>query len=130
MPWFAVNLKGPLTRVGLPHLRASGTGRIVNVSSLSGKRVRNDNIACAMTKHALMALTHGTRRIGWDDGVRASALCPGFVATDLTASVTKVSRNSMVDPKDLAVLAETLIALPNTASIAELLVNCRLEDTV
>lgn len=129
---FAVNVKGPLflTRICLPHLRASGTGRIVNVSSLSGKRVRNDNIAYAMTKHALMALTHGTRRIGWDDGVRASALCPGFVATDLTASVTKVSRSAMIDPNDLAVLAETLIALPNTASIAELLVNCRLEDTV
>lgn len=128
----AVNIKGPLflTRVCLPHLRACGAGRIVNVASLSGKRVRNDDIAYAMTKHALMALTHGTRRIGWEDGVRATALCPGFVATDLTASVTKISRSEMIDPNDLAVLAETVIALPNTASMAEMLVNCRLEDAL
>ena len=128
----SANIKGPLflTRICLPHLRASGAGRIINVASLSGKRVRNDNIAYAMTKFALMALTHGTRRIGWDDGVRATALCPGFVATDLTAGVTKISRSDMIAPEDLARLAETVIALPNTASIAEMLVNCRLEDTL
>jgi NAD(P)-dependent dehydrogenase (short-subunit alcohol dehydrogenase family) len=125
-----INVKGPLflTRLCLPHLRASGSGRIVNVASLSGKRVRNDNIAYAMTKFALMALTHGTRRIGWDDGVRATALCPSFVATDLTADATRVTREEMIDPADLAELAATVIALPNTASVAELLVNCRHED--
>ncbi|PWW00301.1 NADP-dependent 3-hydroxy acid dehydrogenase YdfG [Hoeflea marina] len=129
---WAVNVKGPLflTRACLPHLRASGSGRIVNIASLSGKRVRNDNIAYSMTKHALMALTHGTRRIGWDDGVRATALCPGFVATDLTADVTKVRRDEMIAPEDLAELAATAIALPNTAAMAEMLVNCRFEDTL
>jgi len=125
-----VNVKGPLflTRICLPHLRASGAGRIVNVASLSGKRVRNDNIGYAMTKYALMALTHGTRRIGWEYGVRATALCPGFVATDLTAGVQTIERDAMIAPEDLAVLAETVIALPNTASVAEMLVNCRHED--
>ncbi|MGM0660363.1 MAG: SDR family NAD(P)-dependent oxidoreductase [Pseudomonadota bacterium] len=125
-----VNVKGPLflTRACLPHLRASGAGRIVNVASLSGKRVRNDNIGYAMTKYALVALTHGTRRIGWQDGVRATALCPGFVATDLTAGVQTIERDAMIAPEDLAVLAGTVIALPNTTSVAEMLVNCRHED--
>lgn len=128
----AINLKGPLflTRLCLPYLRASGAGRVINVGSLSGKRVRNDDIAYGASKFALMALTHGTRRIGWEDGLRATALCPSFVATDLTAGVTKVDRSEMIDPDDLAELAATVIALPNTASIAELLVNCRLEDTM
>jgi len=36
----------------------------------------------------------------------------------------------MSDPADIAELVATLLALPNTASVAELLVNCRLEDTV
>ncbi|WP_424986916.1 SDR family NAD(P)-dependent oxidoreductase [Microbulbifer sp. S227A] len=129
---WTVNVKGPLflTRLCLPHLRAAGSGRIVNVASLSGKRVRNENIAYNMTKHAVLALTHGTRRIGWEDGVRATALCPSFVATDLTADVTKVSAAEMIDPLDLAELAATAIALPNTAAMAEMLVNCRLEDTL
>lgn len=129
---WATNLKGPLflTRECLPHLRRSGSGRVVNVGSLSGKRVRNDDVAYGASKFALMALTHGTRRIGWEDGVRATALCPSFVATDLTREVTKVARSEMIDPADLAELVATVIALPNTASVAELLVNCRLEDTL
>lgn len=129
---WTINVKGPLflTRICLPHLKATGSGRVINVGSLSGKRVRNDNIAYNMTKHAVLALTHGTRRIGWDHGVRATAICPSFVATDLTAGVTKVSQAAMIDPLDLAELAATAIALPNTAAMAEMLVNCRLEDTL
>ena len=129
---WTVNAKGPLflTRACLPHLKASGQGRIVNVASLSGKRVRNDDVAYAMTKFAVMALTHATRRLGWEHGVRATALCPSFVATDLTAGVTKVTLGEMIDPDDLAELVATVIALPNTAAVAELLVNCRLEDTL
>lgn len=128
---WSINVKGPLflTRACLPSLKASGQGRIVNIGSLSGKRVRNDNAAYNLSKFAVMALTHGTRRLGWDDGVRATALCPSFVATDLTAGVTKITREEMIDPTDLAEMAAMVIALPNTAAVAELLVNCRLEDT-
>jgi len=127
---WTVNVKGPLrlTRAALPHLRRSGSGRIVNVSSLSGKRVKNDNVGYAMSKFALLALTHATRRAGWDDGIRCTALCPSFVATDLTREITKVSREEMIQPADLARLVATVMALPNTATVAELLVNCRLED--
>src|SRR5690606_16857260 len=77
-----VNVKAPmrLIRLAWPHLVASGTGRVVNVASLSGKRVANANIGYAMTKHALVALTHRVRQEGFDDGIRATALCPGFVA--------------------------------------------------
>jgi NAD(P)-dependent dehydrogenase (short-subunit alcohol dehydrogenase family) len=129
---WAVNVKAPLSmiRLALPYLRASGSGRIVNVGSLSGKRVRNDNVAYNMSKFAVMAVTHGARRLGWDDGVRATALCPSFVRTEMTAGVTKIGRDEMIDPADLAELVATVMALPNTASIAELLVNCRLEDTL
>ncbi len=127
---WTVNVKAPLrlTRYALPYLRACGYGRVVNVVSLSGKRVRNSNVGYAMSKFALVALTHGVRQAGWQDGVRATALCPGFVATDMTIGVTKVPRQQMTDPGDLAMLVETILRLSNTASIAELLVNCQLED--
>ncbi|WGF90113.1 SDR family oxidoreductase [Marinivivus vitaminiproducens] len=122
---WAVNVKAPLSmiRLCLPHLKASGSGRVVNVSSLSGKRVRIDNVAYCTSKFAVTALTHGIRQAAWQDGVRATALCPGYVRTDMTADVTKVAREDMIDPADLAELAATVIALPNTASVAEMLVN-------
>ncbi|WP_249694555.1 SDR family NAD(P)-dependent oxidoreductase [Stappia sp. WLB 29] len=129
---WTINVKGPLflTRACLPHLKAAGSGRVINVASLSGKRVRNENVAYNMTKHALMALTHGTRRIGWDHGVRATAICPSFVATDLTDGVTKISREEMIHPDDFAEITALALALPNTAAMAEMLVNCRLENTL
>lgn len=126
---WAVNVKGPLRliRAALPHLRASGTGRVVNIASLSGKRVTNANFGYAMSKFALIALTQAVRREGWDHGIRASSLCPGFVATDMTAAVATVSPADMTDAGDIAVLAEVLLGLPNNATIGELLVNWKLE---
>ncbi|MFW2384118.1 MAG: SDR family NAD(P)-dependent oxidoreductase, partial [Acidimicrobiales bacterium] len=49
---FEVNVKAPLrlTRLTLPHLRSSGEGRIVNLSSLSGIRVANDEVGYAISK--------------------------------------------------------------------------------
>jgi NAD(P)-dependent dehydrogenase (short-subunit alcohol dehydrogenase family) len=125
-----INVKAPmrLIRLALPHLAKSGEGRVINVASMSGKRVRNPNVGYAMSKFALLALTHAVRQYGWDHGIRATAICPSFVATDMTAHVTKWPREKMSDPRDVAELIATVLRLPNTAAIAELLVNCRLED--
>ena len=41
--------------------------------------------------------------------------------------MASVGREEMIQPEDLATLVATLLALPNSASVAELLVNCRLE---
>jgi len=126
----SVNIKGPLRliRLAMPHLIQSGTGRVINVASLSGKRVKNPNVGYAMTKFALVALTHAVRRHGWDHGVRATAVCPSFVRTDLTGDVLAVAPDDMIQPEDLAELIETALSLPNNAVVAEMLVNCRLED--
>lgn len=127
---WAVNCKAPLrmTRLCLPHLEATGQGRIVNIASLSGKRVRNAYVGYNMTKFALMGLTHTTRHVAWEKGVRATAVCPSFVRTDMSSYTSKVTPDQMIQPETMAELVRTLIELPNTAAIAELLVNCRLED--
>lgn len=123
-----VNAMGPLrlTRLVLPHLKRSGCGRIANVVSLSGKRVLGDNAGYQMSKFASMALAHATRRAGWEDGVRVTAVCPSYVATDMTLKYS-YPREEMIQPEDLCELVATVMALPNNASVAELLVNCRLE---
>ena len=125
-----VNVKAPmrLIRLMLPALRQCGDGRVVNVASLSGKRVANANIGYAMSKFALVALTHAVRREAWADGVRATAICPGFVATDMTRKVTAVPAEAMTQPDDLAALIAMALRLPGTANVAELLVNCRMES--
>ncbi|QCL96404.1 SDR family NAD(P)-dependent oxidoreductase [Agrobacterium tumefaciens] len=123
-----INVKGPLrvTRAAIPHLVKTGQGRVINVASLAGRRV-GSNVGYAMTKFAVVALTHGIRQELWDSGVRATALCPGYIATDMTVGETEVSREDMTQPDDLAEMVETLLRLPNNLSVAELLVNCRKE---
>jgi NAD(P)-dependent dehydrogenase (short-subunit alcohol dehydrogenase family) len=129
---FEVNAKAPLrvVRAAWPYLVAAGHGRVVNVASLSGKRVgASDNVGYQMSKFALVGATHAIRKAGWPHGIRATALCPGFVATDMTLG-TAHPREAMSDPDDIAALVAQLLVLPDSAVIAELLVNCRLEDTL
>ncbi|HYX02097.1 MAG TPA: SDR family NAD(P)-dependent oxidoreductase [Reyranella sp.] len=129
---WAVNVKAPLSmiRTALPHLRRAGAGRIVNVVSIAGKAVYNNNAGYAMTKFAAVALSHATRRAGWEDGVRCTALCPGFVATDMTADVETFPHEQMMAPGDIAEVVLTVLGLSNTASIAELVINCRDDVTM
>ncbi len=125
-----VNVKGPLrlSRLALPHLRACGEGRVATFASLSGKRVKNENVGYAISKFAVLALNQAIRREGWDAGIRATAICPGFVATDMTGWVRTVAPAEMIQPADLAQLTETMLLLPANATVAELLVNCRFEE--
>jgi NADP-dependent 3-hydroxy acid dehydrogenase YdfG len=48
----------------------------------------------------------------------------------MTAASNAMNRQDMTQPGDLAQLVATVLALPKNASVAELLVNCRLEDTL
>ncbi|MCD7101297.1 SDR family NAD(P)-dependent oxidoreductase [Pseudoclavibacter sp. 13-3] len=125
-----VNTLAPtmLAQAVLPSLRASHRGRVLLLASMSGKRVRNDKVAYSESKSGVVALAHTLRQEAWDDGVRVCVVCPSFVRTDMTAHATKIAPKEMTQPVTLAHLMRTIVDLPNEASVAELLVNCRLED--
>jgi NAD(P)-dependent dehydrogenase (short-subunit alcohol dehydrogenase family) len=128
-----VNTKGPLRliRAAFPHLKASGAGRVVNIVSLSGKRVVAPWVAgYCMSKFATSALTHALRYSGWEHGIRATAICPNIVATDMIAEFADLPPEKMIHPGVVAQLVATVLALPNPTSIAEIPVNCRLEHSV
>ncbi len=122
---WTVNAKGPtlLCRAALPHLKKSGQGRVVNVASLLGLRVRRpDYFGYSMSKFALVALTHAIRQEGFAHGIRATALCPSVIDTDMGEG-TGIAKDEKINPETLAEIVAMLLALPNTASVAELPVN-------
>ena len=126
---WSVNVKGPLRLIqrSLPLLTVSGEGRIVNVVSLSGKRVKGTFApGYAMSKHAFLALHHAVRHATFDDGIRVTAVCPGYVETDMTSSFG-VDPTIMIQPGDLAETVATIVRLPNTATVAEILMTCEPE---
>jgi len=125
-----VNVKGPwrLIQAAFPHLKASGAGRVVAVASMSGKRVKSAPMTgYSMSKFALVALIRGVRHSGWPHGLRATAICPGYVATDMTADVADFPVTAMTPPETIAALVALAIGLPNEATMPELAVNCVLE---
>ena len=127
---FQVNFKGPLwlTRAALPHLRRSENGRVINVASLAGKRVlRSELLGYSASKFAALSLTHAVRQSGWEDGVRATSICPGLVETRMTDHVSAPHGQFKLEPETIAETIAYALSLPNSAVVAEILVNSRYE---
>ena len=124
-----VNAKAPLrlTRLAFPYLRKSGSGRIIDIISMSGKRVKGNLVGYSMSKFAAMAASHAARLQGWDDGIRVTAICPGYVRTDMTAEVKTFEQEKMSRPEDIAQIVNTLLLLPNESVVPEVMMNCVFE---
>lgn len=131
---WAINVKAPfrLIRAALPHLKATGAGRVVNIASTDAKRFRaGTSIGYAMTKHALLALTQAARHAGWDQGVRATAICPGAIDTELIADLPGVTpKADRLTPDTVAAMVAFILSLPNQASVPEFIANTRLESVI
>ena len=82
---FDVNVLGVLytTRAAVRHMLARGSGDIVFVSSLAGRRVpAPDGTVYAATKHAITAVAEGLRMDVHVKGVRVINVEPGLVRTE------------------------------------------------
>src|SRR5690606_41521504 len=78
-----------LAKAAWEALAASGRGRVIILASLSGKRVKSAAAGSySLSKFAAVALAHALRHAGFDKGIRATAVCPGFVATDMARALT------------------------------------------
>ncbi|HEV3053776.1 MAG TPA: SDR family oxidoreductase [Solirubrobacteraceae bacterium] len=72
-----------LMRACVPVMVRDGWGRVVNVSSSSGKRPGQRNVAYSVTKAAELSLSRAFADAYAPRGVLVNAITPGPVATDL-----------------------------------------------
>ena len=81
----AVMLTGPFTliKAAIPHMYASGWGRIVNISSMAGLRGAPYKPAYVAAKHGLVGLTRSVALESTSRGVTCNAVCPAWVSTPL-----------------------------------------------
>ena len=79
---FDVNVKGAFfcARAAAPHMKAAGSGAIVNVASVAGVRAIGSSIAYAASKAALINMTVSLARVLGPE-VRVNAVAPGFIET-------------------------------------------------
>lgn len=83
-----VNLYGTfqMTRAAVVPLRDAGQGRIVNISSIMGRRGHPLTAVYAMTKAGVIGLTQATAIELAPHGITVNAVCPGFVRTSRVES--------------------------------------------
>ncbi len=84
-----VSLRGTLymSQAVIPTMRAQKSGSIVNLSSVSAQRGGGifGGPHYSAAKAGVLGLTKAMARELAPDNVRSNAICPGFIATDITA---------------------------------------------
>ena len=124
-----VNLRATLivTREALPLLRASH-GLVITLASIAGTIPVPGLSIYAASKAALISWTKSLNREEEAHGVRATALCPAFVATPMT-DWTGLPAEEMIQPEDIVELARAVLRLGPRARVPEIVVE-RMGDEV
>jgi 3-hydroxybutyrate dehydrogenase len=126
-----VNVTGPylLARAVLPGMLARRWGRVVNIASLAGLYGAAYVTAYVTSKHALVGLTRALAVELGGKGITVNAICPGYVATDLTwksarniaektgksydeavAALARINPGGrLIDPGEVAILVARLL---------------------
>jgi len=117
-----VNLRGLflVTQAAIPLLRES-KGWIVNLASIAGTLPTPGLATYGATKAAVISLTRSLNEELDADGVRAVAICPGFVATPM-AQWSGLKDEEMIKPEDCAEVVRMLLRLSPRARIPQVVI--------
>src|SRR3954452_21151566 len=117
-----VNLRGLLlvSRESIPHLKRS-RGWIVNLASIAGTGPTPGLTVYGATKAAVIALTRSQNAELDAAGVRAIAICPGFVDTPM-AQWSGLAADEMIQPDDCAEVVRMCLRLSPRARIPQVII--------
>jgi NAD(P)-dependent dehydrogenase (short-subunit alcohol dehydrogenase family) len=117
-----VNLRGLflVTQAAIPLLRES-RGWIINLASIAGTLPTPWLATYGATKAAVIALTRSLNEELDADGVRAIALCPGFVDTPM-AEWSGIEPAEMIRPEDCAEVVRMCLRLSPQARIPQVVI--------
>jgi NAD(P)-dependent dehydrogenase (short-subunit alcohol dehydrogenase family) len=117
-----VNLRGLffVTQAAIPLLRES-RGWIVNLASIAGTIPSPGLATYGATKAAVISLTRSLNEELDGDGVRAVAICPGFVDTPMS-EWSGLKGEEMIQPEDCAEVVRMLLRLSARARIPQVVI--------
>jgi NAD(P)-dependent dehydrogenase (short-subunit alcohol dehydrogenase family) len=126
----AVNLRGPalVVREALRMLRVAGAehgkATVINIASVAGKHGQPGNTIYSATKAGLISLTQSLQRETAGDGIQATALCPGLVATAMTENAA-VPVQEMIATADVAEAVRFLLRTSRWCVVGEIVLDRR-----
>jgi NAD(P)-dependent dehydrogenase (short-subunit alcohol dehydrogenase family) len=117
-----VNLRGLflVTQKAIPLLRES-RGWIVNLASIAGTLPTPGLSSYGATKAAVISLTRSLNEELDGDGVRAIAICPGFVDTPM-AEWSGIPGEEMIQPEDCAEVVRMCLRLSAHARVPQVVI--------
>ncbi|HEX3805437.1 MAG TPA: SDR family oxidoreductase [Gaiellaceae bacterium] len=117
-----VNLRGLLlvSREAIPMLKES-KGWVVNLASIAGTGPTPGLTVYGATKAAVIALTRSQNEELDADGVRAIAICPGFVDTPM-AEWSGIAPDEMIRPEDCAEVVRMCLRLSPQARVPQVVI--------
>jgi NAD(P)-dependent dehydrogenase (short-subunit alcohol dehydrogenase family) len=117
-----VNLRGLflVTQAAIPLLRES-RGWIVNLASIAGTLPTPGLATYGATKAAVISLTKSLNEELDGDGVRAIAICPGFVDTPM-AQWSGLAGDEMIRPEDCAEVVRMCLRLSPRARVPQVVI--------
>jgi NAD(P)-dependent dehydrogenase (short-subunit alcohol dehydrogenase family) len=121
----ALNVRATISvcTAALPALRHA-RGLIVNVASILGLHGDAALAVYAATKHAVVGYSRSLADALREDGVRVTALCPGYVATPFTRGIqARVPAAEMIQPSDCARAVRMLLELSPQTFVPELVLD-------
>lgn len=136
-----VNLMGTVytCNAAIGHMKARGTGDIINITSLAGRKTAPPFNAYTASKHAANAMTDAMRQEVGAAGVRVSILMPGATQSEVGDNVSDpnyrtfmkshVSKEGVVMPSDIGDTVVLMCALPRRAHISEVTVRPTIDAT-
>lgn len=112
-------------RESIPLLKEAGRdggALMVNTASIAGKRPQGFLAAYSATKAAVIALSEALGAELAGDGVRCTAICPGFVDTPMTDWIKgEVPPEQMIRPEDVGEVVRCLLRLSPACVIPEVM---------
>jgi NAD(P)-dependent dehydrogenase (short-subunit alcohol dehydrogenase family) len=124
----AVNLRSIMLfyREAVPLLRVAAAERrsalVVNTASISGKRGEAWLSVYSATKHGVVGWTEAMNKELGGEGIKSTALCPGWVDTPMTDFVKgHVKAEDMIRSEDIAESVRFLLRVSPTCVIPEIM---------
>ncbi len=123
----AINMRAPViaTRESAEMLREAGAEHgkalVVNLASIAGKQAPAWLSVYGATKAAILSYSQSCQKEFGDSGVVVTAICPGFVATEMTEFAREqVPAEKMMTTEDIAEAVSFLLNVSPNCAIPEI----------
>lgn len=122
-----------------PLMKAQGSGDIITISSLAGRKGGPMTNAYSASKHAVNAMTDAMRQELGGFGIRVTILMPGATETEVASGISDpnwreaiarhVTRDGVVKASEMGQVIAFILSLPRNVNISEICVRPTIDTT-